>query len=343
MKSQRFSKIAKRLNLKLSGNDIAVSGINEPERARAGELVFIINKRILRNKAAIQSKAWIIDEALWSPVLKSFLDSSLISYGLSKNVYEDLAAVIDLFYPSAKPSGRIHKTARIHKSVRLKNNVSVGAYCLIDSHSVLAKNVQLMPHSIIGNNVRIGANTTIGSHVVIYDNCEIGSNVLIHSGTVIGSSGFGFYKKEDRFRRIPHVGKVVIEDNVEIGANCCIDRGTLGETRIKKGAKLDNLIQVAHNVVIGENTLMAAQTGIAGSTVIGKNVTIAGQVGIVGHVAIGDGVTIGAQSGVIASIEEGKTVSGYPARDHMESLKKEIYIRRIPEILKDLADKKKEK
>lgn len=342
-RSHTFSGIARHLKLKLTGDDIDVSGINEPETAGKHEIIFVMRKNVLRKKERIASKAWIIDESIASPAVKEFLKAAKITSCVSKNIHEDFVTVINLFYLEKRIKAGIHKTAVVHPSAIVKKSVRIGAYCVIDSGSVLAKNVHLMAHGVIGKNVRIGKNTKIYPHVTIYDHCEIGNNVIVHSGTVIGSDGFGFYKKENRHFKIPHVGKTVIEDDVEIGANCCIDRGTLGETRIRKGAKLDNLIQIAHNVNIGEHTLIAAQTGIAGSTTIGNSVTIAGQAGLVDHIEIGDGVTIGAQSGVIASVEKGKTVSGYPARDHFESLKKEAFIQKIPEIVKMLAEKKNQK
>ncbi len=338
-----FSRIAKRLKLKFTGDDIAVSGINEPATAGRHEMIFVMNKNVLRKKERIVSKAWVIDESLASPSVKDFLTAAKITSCVSVNIHEDFIRVINLLYPEKKLKAGIHKTALVHPTATVKKSVRIGAYCVIDSGSVLAKNVHIMAHGVIGKNVRIGKNTKLYPHVTIYDHCEIGNNVIVHSGTVIGSDGFGYYKKQGRHLKIPHVGKTVIEDDVEIGANCCIDRGTLGETRIRKGAKLDNLIQVAHNVSIGEHTLIAAQAGIAGSTTIGNSVIIAGQAGLVDHIEIGDGATIAAQSGVIASVEKGKTVSGYPARDHFESLKKEAFIQKIPQIVKMLSEKKNEK
>jgi UDP-3-O-[3-hydroxymyristoyl] glucosamine N-acyltransferase len=323
MCSFKFSKIAARLDLELNGVDRTVNGINEPDKATVHEVIFLFNKKAIKSRAQSGSKAWIIDRSLYSDEVKLLLSSLEISYCLSENVYDDFVSAVQLFYPAEKSSRRIHPTACIQRSARIGQKVRIMEFCSV------------------GKNVSVGKNTVLYPHVTIYDNCEIGENVIIHSGTVIGCDGFGFYKKKGSNLKIPHIGKVVIEDHVEIGANCCIDRGTLGETRIRKGSKLDNLIQVAHNVDIGENTLIAAQAGIAGSTTIGNSVTIGGQVGIVGHIKIGNGVTIAAQSGVISSIDEGKTISGYPARDHGESLRKQAYVNKIPGILAALKEVKK--
>jgi UDP-3-O-[3-hydroxymyristoyl] glucosamine N-acyltransferase len=336
-----FYKIASEINCKATGIDLPIEGIAEPLGSGINETVFIFQKDILKNKNKIGSKAWVISSSLMESELQAYLARTNISYILSKDILDAFAKTLQFLYPEPVLENRrsVHTSAIVDDTAVCSENVQLGPYCTIGAYSRIGKNVTVMANVTIGNYVVIGENTILYPNVSIYDRCVIGRNVVIHSGTVIGSDGFGFYKKDGRYLKIPHVGKIVIEDDVEIGSNCAIDRGTLGETRIKQGTKLDNLIQIAHNVTVGENTLIAAQTGIAGSTAIGDNVTIAGQVGIVGHITIGNNVTIGAQSGVISSIDEGKTVSGYPARDHTESLRKEAYIQKIPEILKILKEK----
>jgi UDP-3-O-[3-hydroxymyristoyl] glucosamine N-acyltransferase len=334
-----FSNIAAEIESEWSGNDRSISGLAEPLKSTEGEAVFIFHKEILKQRNNIRSKAWIIGQTFINPELKAYLVRSQISYIVTPDIFGSFVKTLKLFYPVEPNRILIHTTAIVDPMAECAKDIHVGPHCYVGSKSRIRHGVTIMANTYIGNNVTIGDNTVVYPNVTIYDHCEIGKNVIIHAGTVIGSDGFGFYKEDGRHVKIPHVGKVVIEDDVEIGANCSIDRATLGETRIKRGTKLDNLIQIAHNVVIGEHTLIAAQTGIAGSTTIGDNVTIAGQVGIVGHIAIGNHVTIGAQSGVIASIEDGKTVSGYPARDHTESLRKEAYIQKIPEILEALKKK----
>lgn len=337
-----FGKIADRVNCPLVGNDRLITAIGEAANSRENELIFIIQKNSLRNKNTIQSKAWVINRTLFDSELEDYLARNEVSYIVTDDPYEVFVRILRLFYPESPRDPFLHPTAVIDKTAVYDKSLYLGAYGFIGAHSSLGNRVTIHGHCYIGDKVRIDDNTLIYPHVTVYDNCEIGKNVIIHAGTVIGSDGFGFYKKDSSHHKIPHIGKVVIEDDVEIGANCTIDRGTLGETRIKRGTKIDNLVQIAHNVIIGENSLIAAQTGIAGSTIIGNHVTIAGQAGIVGHITIGNHVTIGAQSGVISSIEDGQTVSGYPARNHTESLRKEAYIKKIPEILKMLREKNTE-
>ncbi|MBL7959038.1 UDP-3-O-(3-hydroxymyristoyl)glucosamine N-acyltransferase [bacterium] len=334
-----FSQIAAETNLEIVGRDISISNISDPVKALEDEAIFIIQKKTLNDKYIIRSKAWIINKTLFNPDLSDFLDRTQVSYIVSDDIYETFIKVIQLFHPNSQPAPFIHPSAVISELTVCEGMVHVGPHVTIGAHSHIGSQVTVMANSFIGNNVQLGDNTVIYPNVTIYDNSWIGQNVIIHAGTVIGSDGFGYYKQKDRHKKIPHVGKVVVEDDVEIGSNCTIDRGTLGETRIMRGSKIDNLVQIAHNVIIGQNTLIAAQSGIAGSTTIGDSVTIAGQVGIVGHITVGNNVTIGAQSGVISSIGDGETVSGYPARNHAESLRKEAYIRKIPEILKKLKQK----
>lgn len=218
-----------------------------------------------------------------------------------------------------------------------------GAFSYIGTNVTIGDNVKIYPHAYIGDHVVIGDNTIIHSGVKIYAKTEVGSKCVIHSGCVIGSDGFGFAPQEDgSYKTIPQLGNVVIEDNVDIGANTVIDCSTLNSTLIRKGVKLDNLIQIAHNVEVGENTVIAAQTGVSGSSKVGKNCVIAGQVGIVGHLELGDNVKVGAQSGVPKSLKNNKTVSGSPVMDHKQNLKAIAVYRNLPELnqrIKELEEK----
>jgi UDP-3-O-[3-hydroxymyristoyl] glucosamine N-acyltransferase len=207
----------------------------------------------------------------------------------------------------------------------------------------VGKNSKIYPHVFIGSNVSIGENTTIHAGVKIYNDCKIGNNVIVHAGTVIGSDGFGFAPQADgSFQKVPQIGNVIVEDGVEIGANATIDRATMGSTIIKAGAKLDNLIQVAHNVEVGHNTVIAAQAGVSGSTKIGNNVQIGGQAGIVGHIQIADGSKINAQSGVSKSIKQPNTaVTGSPAFDYTSALRSQAVSRNLPEMEKRIKELEK--
>jgi UDP-3-O-[3-hydroxymyristoyl] glucosamine N-acyltransferase len=254
-----------------------------------------------------------------------------------EDVYQSLSILL-AYYEASKnfPKG-ISPTAAISKTASLGEQVAVDDYTIVKDGSVIGNFSILFSQVYIGYNVKIGNNTVIYPGVKIYNDCIIGDNVVIHSNTVIGSDGFGFAKSEDNnYKKIPQIGNVVIEDNVEIGANTVIDRASMGSTLIKKGAKLDNLIQIAHNVEIGENTAIAAQTGIAGSTKVGKNCVIGGQVGLAGHISIADGTLIQAKSGISSNIKEPNSkLYGYPALEYSSYLKSYAYFKKLP----DMAEK----
>jgi UDP-3-O-[3-hydroxymyristoyl] glucosamine N-acyltransferase len=218
-------------------------------------------------------------------------------------------------------------------------HVFVGAFVYVGKHATIGDNVKLFPQVYIGDNVTVDNNTILYPGVKIYHDCKIGKNVTIHAGTVIGADGFGFAPQPDgSFKKVPQIGNVIVEDDVEIGANATIDRGTIGSTVIRKGAKIDNLVQIAHNVDLGSNTVIAAQAGVSGSTKIGRNVMIGGQAGIVGHINIGDGARINAQSGVSKTLEAGKAVTGSPAFDYTSALRSQALSRRLPELEKQIKE-----
>ncbi|MGB9663416.1 MAG: UDP-3-O-(3-hydroxymyristoyl)glucosamine N-acyltransferase [Ignavibacteria bacterium] len=219
------------------------------------------------------------------------------------------------------------------ENFRCGENVSIGKNCKIGNNVMIYSNVSIL------NDVEIGDDTIIYSNVTIRERCKIGKRNIIHAGAVIGSDGFGYYKKQDKtYKKIPQIGIVVLEDDVEIGANTCIDRATIGETRIKKGTKIDNLVQIAHNVVIGENCAISGQTGFAGSTKVGNNVVIAGQVGFADHIEVEDDVVVMAQSGVSHNLKKGKVYFGYPAMEVREAFKLNALIRNLPELREKLFE-----
>ena len=238
----------------------------------------------------------------------------------------------------------IDKLSFIDDSAKLGSDVYIGAFAYIDENVKIGNSVKIYPQVYISENVEIKDNTVLYSGVKIYSNCKIGANCILHSGVVVGSDGFGFAPEADKnYKKVPQVGNVIIEDNVEIGSNTTIDRATLGSTIIRKGVKIDNLIQIAHNVEIGENTVIAAQTGISGSTKIGKNCLIGGQVGIIGHLTIADEVKIAAQSGIGSSIKtKGEIVQGTPAYKFKNFQKSYVVFRQLPEIRKKIIDMEKE-
>jgi len=247
--------------------------------------------------------------------------------------YASFAKLLELYVANKPQKKGIRELAMIHPSARLGEGCYVGEYAVIDEDVIAGEGCRFFPHVYVGDRVRIGKNVTLHAGVRIYEECVIGDRVIIHAGTVIGADGFGFAPNEKgEFKKIPQIGNVVIEDDVEIGANTCIDRATMGSTVIKKGVKLDNLIQIAHNVVIGENTVCAAQVGIAGSTKVGHNVMMGGQVGIVGHIRIGDHVQLGSRSGISNNIPDNEVFMGAPAMPNSKFQRVNAVYRNLPDL-----------
>lgn len=260
------------------------------------------------------------------------------------DAYKSFSKLLEYYNQVKLMKSGIEQPSVISDGVEYGDDLYLGSFCYIGKNTKIGNNVKIYPNTFIGDNVIIGNNTVLFSGARIYSETEIGENCTIHAGTIIGSDGFGFAPNADgTYNKVPQIGNVIIEDNVEIGAGTTIDRATLGSTIIRKGVKLDNQIQIAHNVEIGENTVIAAQSGIAGSTKVGKNCMIGGQVGIVGHLVIGDYVRIQAQSGVTKNIESNKAVQGTPALGYTEFLKSYSHFRNFSKIVDDLEKLKKDK
>jgi len=230
----------------------------------------------------------------------------------------------------------IHPTALVDPSVKLGQDVAIGPYVMIAAGSVIGDRVTILPGTIIGPEVKIGPECLIYPHVVLREETELGARVIVHAGAVIGDDGFGFATRDGRHEKVPQLGRVILEDDVEIGSNTCIDRATAGVTVIRRGTRIDNLVQVAHNVTIGEDSILCAQVGIAGSTSVGNRVVLAGQVGIVGHIDIGDEAKVGAQGGVTKSIPPATEVSGYPATPHHQAKRMYAALRHLPELQREV-------
>ena len=254
----------------------------------------------------------------------------------SKNPYLSFARAIDLFYQSPKYAPGIHPTAVIATSAKIGANAHIGAYVVIDEGVVIGENATLLPHVVIYRGAHIGNNFLAHAHSIVREECHLGDNVVLQNGAVVGADGFGFARDGDHWEKITQSGPTVVESDVEIQANACIDRASVGETRIARGVKIDNLTQVGHGSVVGEHTLLCAQAGLAGSTVIGKNVIVAGQAGIAGHCNVGDGVIITAQSGTHGDIPAGTMVSGSPAFDHKQWLRAVNAFMKLPEMARTL-------
>lgn len=317
--------------------NISVSNVSRIEDGKPGTLAFLANPKYERYLYETQASIVLIN--------KSFIPEQPVPCTLIRveDAYQAFASLLDLYQQTKMQKTGIEQPSFIDTSAVTGKNIYVGAFAYIGAQAKIGDQVKIYPQAYIGNHVKIGKNTIIYAGAKIYDDCVIGENCVIHAGAVIGSDGFGFAPTEDgSYKKIPQVGNVIIEDNVEIGANTTIDCSTMGSTIIRQGAKLDNLIQIAHNCEIGENTVIAALTGIAGSTKVGKNCMFAGHVGIAGHNTIGDNVKIGALTGVSNSIKPGKTVLGIPAMDHDRALKTYVVYRRLPEMRQQLIDLQKE-
>lgn len=320
--------IASLLNGEIEGNPEAeVQTMAKIEDGRPGNLSFLSNPKY--QKYIYETKASIV------LVDKGFEAERPVSATLIRvvNAYDSFASLLELYQQEKPQKCGIHNLASIREDAVLGENVYIGDFTVIESKARIGNNAKIYPQVYIGEGVEVGEGTLIYAGVQIYEGCKIGKNCIIHSGTVIGADGFGFAPQADKsYKKIPQIGIVIIEDNVEIGANCSIDRATMGATILHKGVKLDNLIQIAHNVEVGENTAMAAQTGIAGSTKLGKNNMISGQVAIAGHLNIGNGNRIGPQSGIIRDLKDGEVLQGSPAINFKDFWKSSAIFDKLPEL-----------
>jgi UDP-3-O-[3-hydroxymyristoyl] glucosamine N-acyltransferase len=331
--------IAGFLKGEIDGNpDVKVHTIAKIEEGHEGALSFLSNPKYEHYIYTTLSSVVLVNN--------DFKPSAKINATLIRvpNAYESLASLLTLVEQSRPKKTGIHPTAVIESSAKIGADVFIGAYAYIGENCHIGDGCRIYPHVYIGDGTKIGNSCTINPGVKIYHECIIGNKCTIHAGTVIGSDGFGFAPQSDsEFMKIPQIGNVIIEDNVEIGANVAIDRATMGSTVIRKGVKIDNLIQIGHNVEVGENTVMAGQTGIAGSTKIGKNCMFAGQVGIAGHLKIADGVKIGAKAGIPGDIkEENSIVLGSPAFDYRLFQRSSIVFRKLPELKTKIESLEKE-
>jgi len=307
--------------------DLLIKGLAAIEEAGPEDITFVAWPQFAKFIESSRAGAFIV-----SPDLKDTPRPLIIT----PNPYLAYARIAGLFAPPLPRWPGISNQAVIGQQCSLGAEVSIAPGVVLGDRVRLGERVTLMPGVVVGHGTSIGADTVLHANVTVYHDCVIGERVIIHSGTVIGADGFGFAPDGAKFIKIPQLGTVVIEDDVEIGANCTIDRGALGETRIKQGVKIDNLVMIAHNVIVGEDSVIVAQVGISGSTRLGRNVMLGGQVGIVGHVEIGDGVRIGAQSGVPHSVPAGLTVTGSPAMPHKDFLRLQAVKKRLPDLYERL-------
>jgi len=330
--------IAELLGGRVEGNENAkVHTFTKIEEGKEGAIAFLSNPKYTHFLYDTEASVVLVNDSL---ELEKTVKATLIRV---PNAYEAVARLLQL-YESMKPQkAGIDPLAFIHPTAKVADDAYVGAFAYVGERTVVGKGTQIYPHAVVGDDAVIGDNCKIFSNVTIYQGCQLGNHVTIHAGTVIGADGFGFAPSESGYDKIPQIGIVKIADDVEIGANTCVDRSTMGATLIGKGTKLDNLIQVGHNVEIGENTVMAAQGGIAGSTKIGSWCMFGGQVGMAGHIHIPDKTHVGAQAGIVGTVKkEGQTIIGSPAIEAHNFMKAAAVYPKLPEIYKELSALKKE-
>lgn len=330
------AQIATIIQGKIEGNpETKVCSFGKIEEATQEQLAFLANPKYEEYLYTTQASIIIIND---TQELKKSISASLIRV---PDAYSAFATLLQKYQELVSQQLKgIQQPVYIHETAQIANDVYIGAFTYIGEKVKIETGSKIFPNTYIGDNVVIGKNCILHPGVKIYHDCIIGNNVTIHAGTVIGGDGFGFAPQQDgSFIKVPQIGNVIIEDGVEIGSNATIDRATIGSTLIKAGAKLDNLIQIAHNVEVGNNTVLAAQAGISGSTKIGNNVMIGGQAGIVGHITIADGTKINAQSGVNRSIKTpNKMVTGSPAFDYTAALRSQAISKNLPTLEKRIAE-----
>lgn len=328
--------IALMIQGKVEGDaSVAVAHFGKIESAQAGEISFLANPKYEEFLYQTKASIVIINE---TQVLKTPIAATLIRV---PDAYAAFATLLTKYQElKTQNLSGIQSPSYIASSAQLGENHFVAAFAYIGEQVQIGNNVKIFPNVVIGENVKIGDNVILHPGVVVYADCVIGNNITIHSGAIIGSDGFGFAPTtEGSFQKVPQLGNVIIEDNVEIGSNTTIDRATIGSTIIKKGVKLDNLIQVAHNVEVGENTVIAAQTGLSGSTKVGKNVMMGGQVGTAGHLSIADGVKVAGRSGITKSIVNAHTtITGFPAAEHSTAMRAQIHMKNLPNLEKRVKE-----
>lgn len=330
------AQIAMLIQARVEGDpEATVNDFGKIEEAKAGQLAFLANPKYEEYLYTTGASIVIIND---SQQVRQTINATLLRV---PDAYSAFAALLSKYQEmmTQQLSG-IQQPSYVASTATMGENCYIGTFAYIGENVKLGKNVKVFPQVFIGDNVTIGDNCILHPGVKVYHGCRLGNNVSVHAGTVIGSDGFGFAPQSDgSFRKVPQIGNVVIEDNVEIGANATIDRATIGSTLVKSGAKLDNLIQIAHNVEVGNNTVIAAQAGVSGSTKLGNNVMIGGQAGIVGHIQIADGARINAQSGVSKTIKTpNAAVTGSPAFDYTSALRSQALSRNLPDLEKRLKE-----
>ena len=332
----KLSEIASRLECDLKGDgNLDITGVAGIEKAEAGHLTFVSNPKYAAKVHTTKASAEIV-----APDFPDIAAATL----RSGNPYLTFARAIELFYTTPQPSRGVDATARVSSTAKIGDGASIGPFVVIEDDVQIGRNCTIYPFVHISRGVRAGDGFKAYAHVSVREYCRIGNNVILQDGAKIGTDGYGYAKKEDgSYYKIVQSGIVVLEDDVEIGANSTVDRATIGETRIRRGVKIDNLVQIGHSSDVGEDTLLCSQVGLAGSSRIGRSVILTGQVGVAGHLEIGDRVIATAQTGIPNSVEADKVISGYPAIDNKLWLKSSAVFKRLPELLKRIEALEKAK
>jgi UDP-3-O-[3-hydroxymyristoyl] glucosamine N-acyltransferase len=330
----KLSELAAKLGCEVAGDgDLEITGIGPMEQAGPSELTFLANPKYAHKVKNTRAGAILISEPVRDLPIASVV---------SKNPYLDFARALEMFYQPPRPRPGVHPMASIAPGAIIGEGASIGAFAVVGENVAIGRNAVLHPHVVIYEGARIGDDFYAHSHAVVREFCRIGNRVTLGNGVVVGGDGFGFAHRPDGSHyKIPQSGIVVIEDDVEIQSLSSIDRATIGESRVKKGAIIDSLVQVGHACVVGENNIICAQVGLAGSSVLGKNVVLTGQVGVSGHLTIHDNVVVYAQSGIGGDVKEGSVVSGSPAFEAREWLRAVTAFPKLPDLVKTVRDLKK--
>lgn len=316
--------------------EVKVSNFSKIEEGKPGTLTFLANPKYEHHIYHTEASIVLVNQD-FTPT--DPIHTTLIRV---ENAYTALAQLLNMVEQAKSKKSGVDSTAFIAPTASVGEDCYIGNMAYIGERVKLGNNCQVYPFAYIGDNVEIGDNTILYPHVTVYHDCRIGQHCILHAGSVIGADGFGFAPEGEQYKKIPQLGNVVIEDNVEIGANTTIDRAVMDSTIIRQGVKLDNLIQIAHNVEVGENTVMAAQVGIAGSVKVGKHCMFGGQVGLAGHIQIADDVTLGAQAGVISSVKEATTLLGAPAIQARNFMRSSAIFNRLPELYRTIGQLQRE-
>jgi UDP-3-O-[3-hydroxymyristoyl] glucosamine N-acyltransferase len=330
----KIKELSTKLNCEFFGDsETDIKSVAPIENALTGDLTFLSNRKYRRYLTTTGASAIILENAEDAPEGKAAI--------ISPAPYLTFAEAMNLLYPPIAPERGIHSSAIISPSAKIGENASIGPYSVIGADVTIGDNVSILAHCVIYQCVRIGDDVLIHSHCVIREGCRLGDRVILQNHVVVGGDGFGYAKRQDNsWLKIRQAGAVIIEDDVEIGAGAAIDRATIGSTVISKGTKIDNLVQIGHGSFVGQNTLLCAQVGLAGSTRVGNEVILSGQVGAAGHLEIGDRVIATAQTGIPNSVEAGKVISGYPAIDNRDWLKSSALFAQLPKLQKEIRELK---